>query len=343
MATVKDIALRAGVSLGTVSRVLNRNATVSAANVKKVLTAAKAVGYKIRPDKGALQLRTGNIGLVLLGLDRSLVSLPVIAQAVHSVQSALGQRGANTLMADLPTLDEIPQFLEQVAVDGLIVKGPLQGELPGPQNNALMARMRELPTVWILGRPKGAWSDHCGPDNMAIGRLAAEYLLKRGHTSVAYLNVRPFHTMFDERQASFEFHARALGAKVSTFVSPAPDHIQFPLPCASDQQGMDRLLEKVLRTKSPPTAVFVPSDTSAALLYRACSKQNLKVGKALDIISCNNEPSIIASLNPTLATIDVHAEVIGTRAVDQLYWRLAHPNDEHSANILIEPHLIPVP
>jgi len=339
MATVTDVAAKAGVSLGTVSRVLNHHPAVSPDNVARVLRAVKEVGYVLKQPRTGPVFRTGYIGLVLLGMDRSLSSLPVIAQTVQSVQARVAQLGATTVMADLPAFDVIPPFLERGQADGLIVKGPLQGVLPKPGTSRLCDRLREFPTVWVLGRPAGAWSDHCGPDNWAIGRIAAQRLVSKGHRQLAFVSVRGGHTMFDERQAAFEWHARALGARVEALVAPPPEAPVFPLPSASNQPAMDRLVDKLLSHKPRFTGVFVPADTMAALLYRSCARSNVRIGRDLAVVSCNHEPPIIASLNPALTTIDVQADAIGAQAVAQLCLRLAN-TAAAPVNILTEPTLV---
>lgn len=340
MATVKDVATKAAVSLGTVSRVLNRHPAVSAENVARVLKAVREVGYIAKPPRAGPNLRTGNLGLLLLGMDRSLASLPVIAQTVQSVQAEISRLGANTLMADLPGLDVIPPFLERGSVDGLVVKGPLQGALPAPGKNRLVDRLRAMPTVWVLGRPEGAWSDHCGPDNWAIGRLAAQRLVSKGHRHLAYVSVRGRHTMFDERQASFEWHARTLGAAAHTFVSARPDSVPWPLPSAGNQDEMDRLVKRMRREAAKCTGIYVPADTMAAQLFRSLAQVGLRIGKDIAVVSTNNEPPIIASLAPTLTTIDVRADAIGTRAVEQLLWRIGHLDRPGNVNVSQEPVLV---
>ncbi|HSH09786.1 MAG TPA: substrate-binding domain-containing protein, partial [Oceanipulchritudo sp.] len=58
-------------------------------------------------------------------------------------------------------------------------------------------------------------------------------------------------------------------------------------------------------------------------------------------LSCKNEKILTSNLHPSLASIEVHAEAIGHRAVDQLLWRIGHPGEEYDIEILVRPDLVP--
>ena len=66
----------------------------------------------------------------------------------------------------------------------------------------------------------------------------------------------------------------------------------------------------------------------------------MRAGRDVSVVSCNNEHSLLANLHPSLTTIDVHAEAIGRRAVDQLLWRIRHPEETLACQVLVEPTLV---
>ena len=338
MITIKEVAEEAGVSLGTVSRVINNHPTVSADNLEKVNKAIQKLGYIVKQTKGSHQLK--NVGLIFLGIDRTLVTLPVISEGIHAVQERLNENEINTFIADIPDLKKIPKFIEQNNVDGLILKGPLSCPLPTSGYNQLCDLLRILPTVWILGRPENAWQDHCGPDNYEIGKLAANYLHGKKHTRIAAINLQPNNLMFNERISSFIWNSQLLGATTDYFVSKVDKAISFPNTNDSNLENMEKALESVLKAKSSYTAVFVPSDTMACLFYTACRKKGLKIGKDICIVSCNNEKSMISQLEPSLTTININIKELSYRAVDQLIWRAENQNITSSVSISIFPDLV---
>ena len=75
-------------------------------------------------------------------------------------------------------------------------------------------------------------------------------------------------------------------------------------------------------------------------LYSSLARRGLAVGSDVSMISCNNERSLLSNLHPGLTSIDIHADFIGRRAVDQLLWRIAHPLEPNTVQLLAEPTLV---
>ena len=84
----------------------------------------------------------------------------------------------------------------------------------------------------------------------------------------------------------------------------------------------------------------MPSDRTAVQLYTALARRGLEAGRDVSVISCNNERPILSDLRPAVTTINVHPEVVGQRAVDQLLWRIRHPQEDLTFRILVEPTLV---
>jgi LacI family transcriptional regulator len=274
----------------------------------------------------------------MLGMDRSLVDLPSVAAAIHGVEGALKELGANLLLVDIPRADHLPTALARNRIDGLLLKGALQGGLLENGNLGLMERLSQIPTVWFLGKPNGAWGDVVQSNDRTVGRLAAEHLLERGHRRLAFLSPKPGQTTFAQRQAAFEWHARQAGANVIDVLGKDSDW-KLPLLPVDAVEDVDGLVEQLLALPERPTGVFVPGDAVAAMVYRAFSKRNLQVGRDLSIVSCNHEQTLLTGLYPSLTTIDIHSQNIGRRAVDQLIWRLSH-RDAPLDDIGVEPVLL---
>ncbi len=342
-ATVSDVARAAEVSVGTVSRVLNGASNVSPEVAERVLGAVERVNYtRLRRPKSAPEgrpLARKNVAQLLLGMDRSLASLPSVASGIHGTESALSSAGARVLFADLPNVDRLPETLSRRQVHGVVAKGALQAQLIQHADEGLIKWLRNVPTVWFLGRPQGAdWGDAVGSDDSAVGRLAAEHLLTHGHRHVAVLDPKPNHVTLGQRCASFAWHATQSGAKVEQVLGEEADW-QLPLRAVDDVERVDQLVGRLLRSRRKPTAVFVPADCIAAMVYRACAKRGLRVGQDLSLISCNNEMPLLTGLYPELSTIDICAERIGRQAVEQLIWRLDH-QDSPNVTVSIEPKLV---
>ncbi|WP_182868105.1 LacI family DNA-binding transcriptional regulator [Stieleria mannarensis] len=342
-ATVKDVAKAADVSIGTVSRVLSGEPNVADETARRVMEAVNKLGYsrlrkrKLSPE--GRQLSRKNIAMLLLGMDRSLVSLPSVACGIHGAESALSAAGANVLLADLPRVDEIPKSFASQNIHGLLAKGALQGKLIESAAEQLIERLRRIPTVWFLGRPQGAdWGDTVESNDTEVGRLAADYLIGMGHKQIAILDPKPDHVTLGQRCASFTWHATNQGARVENVFGASSDWT-LPLQTVNEIERVDKLVAKVLRLRSKPTAVFCPADCISAMVYHACARRGLQIGKDISLISCNNELPLLTGLYPEVTTIDICAEQIGRQAVEQLIWRLDHP-DSPMVSVSAQPRLV---
>jgi LacI family transcriptional regulator len=179
MATVKDIAAAVGVSVATVSNVLNGRPNVGRAKRQKVLRVAKRLGY--RPNRAAQAMRTGRtraIGLVLPDLTNPF--FPELAQAVENTARSLG-----LLVCLIDSQGRVEgeadgfALLMQHAVDG-IIWCPLGLRLP--------SYLKKLSSpVVLIDRPRPGYAV-VHSNYVMGGQLLARYALKMGHTRVGLLS-----------------------------------------------------------------------------------------------------------------------------------------------------------
>jgi LacI family transcriptional regulator/LacI family purine nucleotide synthesis repressor len=272
-------------------------------------------------------------------MDKSLASLPSVAEAIHGIESAVAEADGNLFLADLPMADRVPPFFDRQRVDAVLLKGALQGQWVESIAPDLAERLRRVPCVWFLGRPDAAWGDVVQADDIHAGRLAAQHLIERGHRNLAFVNPKADQVTFLRRQAGFVLHAELAGATVQKFTG-APGQWQLPLRPVHEVEAVQGLVDNLLKATPRPTAVFVPGDSVAAAVYRALHVRGMAVGKELSVISCNNETPLLGGLYPQLTTIDIHASAVGRRAVDQVIWRMSH-RDEPEVEVALRPILVP--
>jgi LacI family transcriptional regulator len=348
--TITDVAKAAKVAVGTVSRVLNNHPDVHPDIQERVWQTAHRLRYRrIRQRRTAAPReaevtrsgRAGDIGMVCFGMEDTLVQLPIVSTALQGIENALSAQGRSLLLANIPRGDRIPPFVAEGQVKGVILKGPNQGDLPMAPNNELLRALYRLPHVWLMGRLPHAQGDHCNFDTDRAGQIVADHLYEKGHRRVAFLNPKPGQTQFEKVKHSYMNACERYGAEVTILETEKPEVIEWPLPAITLQENVDRLVQRwaSMPAKSRPTALFVPSDRTAVQLYSSLERLSLQVGKDVSVISCNNEKALHLNLSPALTTVDVHAENIGRRAVDQLLWRIAHPEETLSVQILVEPTL----
>jgi LacI family transcriptional regulator len=362
-ATILDVARKANVSSGTVSRVLRGHPTVSADNLRRVQQAVEALQYSPRHQKASMAdaypLERRNILMLFLGEERSVTTLPVVAAVNQGVQRAIEEAQADLTVAEVPGADHVPKVMSRKTFDGVIIKGLIFNDVNSAIHPELLERLRGIPTVWVIGRA-GDWGDVVESNDILVGKIAADYLVWHGHRRLAFINPNPTHVMkrgrkagdrsfptedaavhataTGRRQASFTFFAQQAEAEVQACLGE-PGKWPFPSPAVNRIEMVQGLVDKLLDQPKPPTAIFAPNDSIGVTVARALSVRGLQAGRDISLMSCNNEQALLMGIHPALTTIDIHAEEIGRRAVDQLAWRLMH-RDRPRCEIAIEPTLI---
>jgi len=342
--TLRDIASAANVSVSTACRALNGHPAINRDTAARVRQAAQSLQYQHRRSHRRLDasrcLLKAQIGVLSLGLHRSLASLPIVANAIHGAEAALAEAGAAVHLAHVPDLEQPPANLVRRRLDGVVLVGPLQGEMLGRVRTRLIERLRGLPTVWLLGRPLGCWGDAVGSHDYRTGELAAEYLAAHGHRRLAFVNPKPDHLLFQRRENGFVAAARRLGAEVQSFCQAPTTAWQLPLQAPLDVEMVQTLIDGLLAARPRPTAIFAAADSVAVLVYRALAVRELRAGRDLSVISGNNDAAMIAGLHPRLTTFDVHAQNMGRLAVRQLAMRMSYPGELPESELIYEPTLV---
>lgn len=196
--TLKDVALRAGVSTSAVSRTFTDGASVSVKMRRKVEKAAAELGYS--PNflaRGLTTRRTKLIGLVSNNFHN-----PIFLEVFDLFTRALQDRGLRPLLVNLSD-ETAPQdsvrMLQQYSVDGVIVAS---STLPPTFSKAF--RDKHIPVVNTFGRHSSSPEVHVvGIDNVAAGRMAARELIARGYESIAFLGGPKIATSTQDRLQGF--------------------------------------------------------------------------------------------------------------------------------------------
>lgn len=343
--SIVEVAKLAKVSNATVSRVINCRDTVKPDTVERVRKAMTKMGYIPKPllsrpgprlggrqDGNYLKGgRTGIVALVMCMKPSFLGHSPVLTSAVHGVEEALTQRGLSMVQIYVQPGGPVSPILSKNGVDGSLVIHAM------PDNvEAVLDRYGRV----TLMSEATSHSDHVFCDNEAIGNLALNYLKERGHRHAAFLSLHKEHAASIVRREAFCKAAQKSQIEADLFEHPN----KWGYDLLSKPQVMESMcettVEEMLKMPNKPTGIFVASDAFAAILYPVLKRLGIKPGKDVDIISCNNEAMLLAGLSPCPATIDIKAEYIGRRAVEQLCWRIQNPDDPTVIEIKIRPELV---
>lgn len=339
--TIRSVAEHAQVSTGTVSRVLNHDPSVDPELSRRVRDSVEALGYvplrKKRTDVvGKLEGKT--VGLLTLGMDRSLSQLPVVTAAIDGIRESLAAKQAYLQLVDAPDPTSNPGWMRKVHCDAWLAKGAMQGNLVEATHPLLLERLETAPCVWFHGKPEGAPGFGVGVNDWEVGVLAANHLHQLGHFDVAFLSPKNDHALLKRRQHGFAARCEELGLRCAVH-SRNLQSWTFPLERPRSLVAVGSLLDRALTAKRKPTAIFVPADSIAVLLYRAIAERGLSIPGDLSLISANREEGLIAGLFPSLTTVDIHAAQVGREAVNLLERSIQMGRDLPPHDVQISPSL----
>lgn len=340
--TLKKIADASNVSISTASRALSGHAGINGATAKRVRLVAEKMNYKVRsPPASRSSLNGVEVGILCLGMGQSLTALPAIATAISGAEAELAGEGARTVFASIPDLTNPPESLLARLPDAVILVGALQGDMLLASMSDFVGQLKELPTVWLLGRPEYGWGDVVGSNDYELGAMAARALMAAGHRRLAFVNPKPDHLLFQRREDGFRAAARRGGAASVHSLSESPRQgWALPLQMPENVEAVQNLVDEAIATEPAPTGLFAAADSVAVLIYRALATRGKKVGRDFSLVSGNHDGPLIAGLHPTLSTCDIDAFAIGEHSVRQLALRLQRGPTVPDSEIMLPPRWV---
>ena len=306
--TIRDVAKKAGVGVGTVSRVLNNNPNVTGATRERILQAIAELGFK--PNRVARQLprktRVQNIGVIT----QPFINYEAFAERMRGVQMALNEQQPRYELV-LYSVSSLSHFDEQLttivqtdAVDGLVV---IDLDLTPAQLTLL--RSANVPFVGLNHFQTRDWP--CiGADDAQGGYLATRALVDLGHRDIAYLADSfddPF--LFTTSQQRYEGYCQALA---EAGVAVQETYVRL---CAHDYDIARSMALELLNLPQPPSAVFAMCDLFALACLDAARGHGLRVPEDVSVIGFDD---IAMSYHVGLSTVRQHFDAAGRMALEHL-------------------------
>jgi LacI family transcriptional regulator len=304
-ASLASVAAAAGVSMSTVSRVVNgETGRASAATVERVRRAVAAVGY--RPNHLGRALRRGETQVVAM-LSANLDN-PVMATIAASTESALREAGYVMILCDThdraDLQDEYLHAMRAQAVQGYV----LVASVPSPGLDAFVAQ--GAPIVFV-GRPGTAGTGaFVGIDSRQAGADAADYLWSRGVSEPAVLYPTQGSSTTRERVTGFCARMAALGAprpRIHKAEAPGLSHLDVGYRAACD------LVARV----GWPRGMMCVSDQVAYGVYRLAHETGKRVPDDCIIVSIDGT-ALNAWLAPWLVSVETPFDAFGPKIVERL-------------------------
>jgi LacI family transcriptional regulator len=309
MTTMRDVADLAGVSITTVSHVVNGTRAVAPSTKDRVLAAVEQTGYT--GDAIARSLVTG--GTRSLGLALPLGHNPHFAELTSAIEAAATSAGYALILADTHDETDAEQaairVLRSRRVDGLLLTPSAEAA------NSLLPELRrlDLPVVLVDRVPEHTGVDQVGPENVQATSDLVRHLAELGHRRIA---------MISGPQSVSTSAERVLGYRLGLGRAKLVWDAALVHSVAPSEAGA--ALIALLDGPDAPTAVVAGDNTALVEVLRVARDRGLRIGKELAVVA-HDDADWTAVVEPAITTTAQPVTEIGATAVAMLLARIADP------------------
>lgn len=288
MATIKDVAIEAGVSVATVSRVVNKSPKASATSIELVTRAMTKLGY--RPNAAARALvsqTTDTMGVVV-----SDVSDPFFGVLVKSVDAIARQNGKHILIGNGYHNAEDERRAIELMINNRCQSLVIHSKALSDQE--LVDFSKEVKGLVVINRHIEALADHCiALDNRLGAYLATEYLIKNGHKNIACIASTQ---KIEDTQQRLQGYLSALA---DYNISLPSDYISYG---QANSDGGEEAMKKLLDKSLQISAVVAYNDYMAAGALAMLQQKAIKVPEQISIVGFD-DGLISRYTTPRLTTV----------------------------------------
>ncbi len=320
MTTINDVAKAAGVSIATVSRVINNPKTVRKQTRDRVQRAMAECNYKYNAlARGFVTKRSKTIGLIL-----PTITNPIFAESTKGVQDYVNKNGYQVILGSTDYQQKkeakLIQAFREMRVDGVLI-------VTTDLKNQWLQDMIEdqFPFVLLYSTVREGPLSSVGVDNHLGGYIATEHLVKMGHRRIAMLA-----GTFSSSDKSYDRWQGYRKCLEDNGLDYDPKFlVQSPFELEKGKEGIAQLLSR----KDKPTAVFCSNDYLAIGALNGAFEMGVQVPDDISIIGFDDIP-LASYLRPTLSTIRQPAYQMGAEGAAMLMQRIAEPLEKPTHRLL---------
>jgi len=309
VATIKDVAKKAGVTIGTVSRVLNNKRWVSEECRTKVLASIKELHYKPQAHARRLRQKHSQICGVIAPHHTSVFHSPFFTQIMEGLEAVAAENHYRLLLHPLTETARAQvsyrTLLGDGSVDGMFV-------LNAWSTDVSVRELSEANVPFILINGKIAGHEdlpYVGFDNRGGVKIAIDHLVKQGHERIGIINGRMTTTNALERFQAFQENL-------------SEHHLEFEKEWVADgdfeEEGGYLAAKKILKATRKPSAILCASDLMAMGAIRALKENDLLVPEQVSVVGFDNMEEA-AYHEPALTTVAFSAYDMGKLAAQKMF------------------------
>ncbi len=320
---IYDVAKKAGVSIVTVSKVINNSQTVRENNRQKVLQAMKELNYN--PSAAARSLasgRTGTIGLLIDNLSDTFLS-----SALSAINEYLEDNGyflALSLIQPNKVNNNTPFLFQQDRVDGLLIVSPVCEEM-----YILDLKGKKIPFVLLDNQKLHPSIPSVIVNNYKGGYDATRHLLELGHKRILHISGPELYMSSNDRESGYK--AAMLDAGLESHIINSSEF--------SIAHGYEIAMQLINENKLDNfTAIFAADDYIALGVIDAFKNENIKVPADISVIGYDDQ-ELASSFHPGLTTIRQPAKEMGRMGAEILL-KIIRGEVKRYNTIKLDPNLV---
>ena len=331
MVTLKDIADEAGVSIATVSNVINDNLSkVSHENARRIRNIIENRHYVPNSSARTLAVKTSHIiaGILMGAQGANMLKDPYCAEFFGELVGAVQDRGYYFMVRYVTSYDEVIKSLRSWNVDGAVFIGTSEVYSRKIQEEI------QIPLIFTDSYTTQQNVNNVGIDDFKGGVLAAEHLIKNGHKKPGFAG---FTYSLSEKGVVSE----RLNGFMSVFNShniELTDNQIFYVPESNPDDSLKNIAARLKAEKGSITGMFISADKLAFALIKILSDYGIRVPDDISIIGFD-DLSITSDFMPNLTTIRQNISRKVRIAADLLFRQIEGDNT-HPANTMLDVELV---
>ncbi|NVN81555.1 MULTISPECIES: substrate-binding domain-containing protein [unclassified Vibrio] len=325
MATIKDVAKEAGVSIATTSRVINNAPHTSETAITAVKAAMEKLGYRPNANARALVSKSSNA----IGVLVNDVSAPFFGSMIKAIDTVASEQEKQLLIGsgyhDATKERNAINLLINSRCESLVVHSK------GISDEELVKLANEVPGLVLINRIVPDIENRCiALDNRRGSYIATEYLIKNGHKHIGYIcsshNIEDAH----DRLAGY------LDALKDNGIEPSDEYIEYGEP---DELGGEQAMVNLMAKNTDITAIATYNDYMAAGCLALLQENGIRIPEDISVIGFD-DGHIARFIYPRLTTIRYPIQVMANQAVKLSLQLASDEPKEQSEHKLFMPILV---
>lgn len=324
MASIKDVARAAGVSVSTVSRIINNSPLISDETRERALKVMKELNYVPNSmAQGLSNQQAFTVALLVNIEDTKSFSNPFFYEMMHGIETVVYKRGLCLIIANSQSLnkgDMLNWLISGKRTQGVILPSSLM-------DLQLVKELKKIKFPFVtVGEPVGIREpiDWVDINNFQGGQQAVEHLLAQGYKNIAFIGGSQNEVFNKNRLSGYK------SALISKGLECKQEYIQEGNSSKND--GFETM-RRLLGLPQPPDAVICSDNVLCMGAMKAVKNANLLIPDDVGVLSFDNFP-IAELLEPSLTTVDIDVFELGVQAANILFKLIDNPEARQQQSLI---------